>query len=156
MSIVSILDFIRAVLGFVAKFGSGHKSSIKRFYGQKLLLIVEDEHGFVKIVSRIAAEFGMIVVSIKDSEKFVETMTLHGPDIIFIDLKMPGQDGVELLHELSVMQSSSKIVIASGFDEVIIQSSVQIGKSLGLQIVGYLVKPVRVSEIRRLFQECLK
>jgi DNA-binding NarL/FixJ family response regulator len=65
-----------------------------------------------------------------------------------MDLSMPGADGVELLRFLSATKCAAKILIVSGFDPRVLETTGRLGTAMGLTICGTINKPVRVAELR--------
>jgi YesN/AraC family two-component response regulator len=66
------------------------------------------------------------------------------PDVVAIDLAMPQVDGVELLRFLASENCTVPVIIISGFDRRVLESSMRLGVALGLNMVGPLEKPVRL------------
>jgi FixJ family two-component response regulator len=68
------------------------------------------------------------------------------PDALALDLGMPQVDGVELLRFLAEEACKAPVIIISGFDRRVLESSMRLGRALGLNMVGPLEKPVRLQE----------
>ncbi len=68
------------------------------------------------------------------------------PDAVTIDLAMPQVDGIELLRFLAEEKCTAPVIIVSGFDRRVLESSMRLGNALGLNMVGPLEKPVRLQE----------
>lgn len=62
-------------------------------------------------------------------------------DAIFIDLNMPGMDGLELMHHLSEMQYRGGIVIISALGEKTINFTLEVVSSYHLRLLGSIEKP---------------
>ena len=65
------------------------------------------------------------------------------PEMVALDLGMPGMDGVELIRFLADQNYSSPVLIVSGFDRRVLESAFRLGEALGLTMVGPVEKPVR-------------
>lgn len=74
------------------------------------------------------------------------------PDAIALDLSLPGVDGVELLRFLATARCRAKILIISGFDARVLETSGRLGEARGLNIAGTLMKPVRAEHLRAAIQ----
>jgi DNA-binding response OmpR family regulator len=116
------------------------------------ILIVDDEPGVSRIIEFAAARLGLEVLAINESDQFEKATAKIKPTIIFLDIAMPGRDGVELIAHLSAANYRGKIVIMSGSDPLYIQMSSTIGKVRGLQIAGTLAKPFRASQVLELLK----
>ena len=75
------------------------------------------------------------------------------PEMVAIDLGMPGKDGVELLRFLAEEKAQQPILIISGFDRRILESAFNLGEELGLNMVGPVAKPARLDELGMLLAQ---
>jgi len=107
------------------------------------LLIVDDEPGIARLIEQAALDLGFEVRAIFDSEQFEKAVQEIDPNIVFLDIAMPGRDGLELIGHLAASNFSGKIVVMSGSDRSYIQMSTTIAKARGLQVAGTLEKPFR-------------
>ena len=123
-------------------------------------LIVDDEPAIARFVQHIAGECGYDTVVTCDPEAFMDEVVLQEPDAISLDLAMPNADGVELLRFLATAKCRAGILVISGFDERVLETAGELGKTLGLRICGTLTKPIRAAELRtaidRIGQECTR
>jgi EAL domain-containing protein (putative c-di-GMP-specific phosphodiesterase class I) len=66
----------------------------------------------------------------------------YGPDdILFLDLNMPGKDGLQVLRELSSRGQYPSIVLISGVDSRLLQAALNFGKVAGFNRISRLQKP---------------
>lgn len=116
----------------------------------KRLLIVDDEPAIAEVIESVAASRGYEVTTTGDAEAFIAAAAL-APDVIVLDLSLPDTDGVELLRLLAESKCRARILIVSGFDERVLETSGRLGAALGLDVAGTLNKPIRVAELRSAF-----
>lgn len=117
------------------------------------LLIIDDEPAVARLIGKVAAGSGYSVKITACSDEFMDEVVALDPAVIFLDLAMPGLDGIELLRYLAAVRSKAHIVILSGSDPRVIETSGRLGSKIGLRIARALAKPVRVAELRALLLE---
>lgn len=115
-------------------------------------LIIDDDPDICEFISSIAEDCGFAPAVVDDHTKFREEYLRCAPSIVVTDLQMPHIDGVEVLRLLAEGGSKAKIILLSGFDPKVIASAKKLGASLGLNVIGALQKPVRVGDLRNLFE----
>jgi YesN/AraC family two-component response regulator len=88
-----------------------------------------------------------------DDRLFREFFIEERPDIVALDLQMPGMDGVELLRFLADQNFKGPVLIVSGFDRRVLDSAFRLGEAIGLTMVGPLEKPLRLAELEMLLHQ---
>lgn len=117
--------------------------------GQRLLLC-DDEPEVGAFVRRIAVGLGYEVHVTAQAEAFSGLYRAVRPDVVILDLVMPGTDGIELLRFLAQERSRARILLMSGFDPAIRKAALLLGEAHALAMVGTVAKPVRADELRAL------
>jgi DNA-binding response OmpR family regulator len=120
---------------------------------QPRLLVVDDEPVLAGFVATAARETGYDPVLTADDQEFRTQFIANRPDMVVLDLGMPGMDGIELLRFLAEHGFKSPVLIISGFERRVLESSFRLGEALGLRMVGPLGKPVRLEELEALLVE---
>ena len=83
-----------------------------------------------------------VVADVGDGEEAVAKGLEYRPDMVFLDIRMPGLDGIEVARRLKVALPHVKIIIISAFSEF------QYAKdSVGIGVAEYLLKPVESDDI---------
>ena len=111
-------------------------------------LIVDDEPAVCRLVEKVALRCGYEVSTTTSPDAFMDEVAAREPDAIALDLSMPGADGVELMRFLATAKCRAKILIISGFDERVLETTGDLGKALGLSVCGTLFKPMRIADLR--------
>ncbi|HET6630450.1 MAG TPA: EAL domain-containing response regulator [Woeseiaceae bacterium] len=122
---------------------------------KKRLLIVDDEPAICTIITRVAEPLGFRVQSLNDSGRFLQTLKDFRPSLLILDLKMPGVDGVQLLHQVKEGQSDAQVMVVSGMDQRVLNTAEKLGRSQGLQMLGVLQKPLQRADLERRLKEAL-
>ncbi|MCC7140209.1 MAG: response regulator [Planctomycetes bacterium] len=108
-----------------------------------VVLVVDDEEDSRVILGRIAEKQGFDVVTACDGPEALTLERRHRPDLILLDIQMPGMSGLEVLSEVRAVDPHVPIVIVSGTEDESVGE-----RALGLGAVNFIRKPFDVSEIR--------
>ena len=114
---------------------------------QPRLLLIDDEPTLADFMADAASGCGFEPVVTSRDEEFRDQFTAERPDMVALDLGMPGMDGVELLRFLAEENYRSPVLIISGFDRRVLESAFRLGEALGLTMAGPLEKPVRLEAL---------
>jgi len=117
---------------------------------QPRLLVIDDEPALAEFVAQVARDCGFRPILTADDEEFREAFVDERPDMVALDLGMPGMDGVELLRFLASQSNRGPVLIISGFDRRVLESAFRLGEALGLRMAGPLEKPVRAERLEEL------
>ena len=102
----------------------------------KKILICEDDKSLLNIMTTKITEGGFEVVSVVEGSQAVAVFLKEKPDLILLDIIMPGQSGFEILEEIRVKHSSKvPVIIISNLDQ---KDDVEMGASLG--VTDYILK----------------
>lgn len=104
-------------------------------------LVVDDEEPLVKIVSTYLEREGFEVLSAGDGESAVEAARGHAPDLIVLDLMLPGIDGIEACRQIRAFSDAYIVMLTAKAEEI----DKIIGLSTGAD--DYLTKPFSPGEL---------
>lgn len=111
------------------------------------LLLVDDEPSLAQFLASAATASGFDAEVTGNDGEFRAAFLQARPEMVALDLGMPGMDGVELLRFLADQDYSKPVLIVSGFDRRVLESAFRLGEALGLAMAGPLQKPVRLDEL---------
>lgn len=105
------------------------------------LLVVDDDEGLRSLLLRYLGEQGYQVSAVEDGLAMDEFLSTHVPDLIILDLMLPGEDGLSIASRLHT-NSAVPIIILSARGE-------EIDRIVGLEIGAddYLPKPFNPREL---------
>ena len=105
--------------------------------GRNTLLVVDDEISNLQILSRILGE-DYKVITAKDGASALEKAKKHLPDLIVLDIMMPGMDGYQVLEALRSAETTDKIpvVFVTGLNSIEDER-----KGLSMNAADYISKP---------------
>ena len=116
------------------------------------LLIVDDEPLMAEYLASVAEEAGWTVDLASTAIEF-ERKVGGEPDMIALDLAMPGRDGVELIRFLSTAGYLGNLIIVSACDEAVVETSAMLAREHGLALAGYLQKPISPQDLASLLEQ---
>lgn len=119
---------------------------------KKCILVVDD---VAIILSRVtdALEKRFDVITANSGERALEYLASNKPDLILLDIRMPGQDGFELLRIIKGMEDRADIpvIVLSGLED-----KQYVVKALSLGVRDYILKPFAPSDLRERVQRVLE
>jgi diguanylate cyclase (GGDEF)-like protein len=122
----------------------------RRFDSAKLprvqaILIADDDRGVLAQLRAGLEETGYSFIEASDGNQVLTAMRTHHPDLLILDVEMPGMGGVEVCRIVKANQGTSGF----GFVPVILMTSRRTGKVEGLELGAddYLIKPFDMLEV---------
>lgn len=112
------------------------------------LLVADDEIEIVEIVKAVAEGLGFEVTCVEEGSTVVGLVDRMKPDVIALDLRMPGSDGVEIIRELGKNRCKSGFLLMSGMDQRTLTSVQSLGNESNLNIGSTLTKPMSIDAIQ--------
>src|SRR5450759_1221070 len=106
-----------------------------------LILVVDDEPAMVGAVSALVGRAGHRVVTAYDGNSALRRFSEERPDLVLLDLAMPGLDGVEVCRTIRRMSQTPIIVLTGEADE---RAKVE---ALDMGADDYVVKPFGKQEL---------
>jgi len=108
------------------------------------ILVVDDLPANLEAAARFLAHHGYRVVVAQDGEDAIERATLVRPDLILLDVMMPGLDGFETCRRLKTVEAARQIPVI--FMTALAETTDKLtGFSVGA--VDYVTKPLDVAEV---------
>lgn len=108
--------------------------------GNKVLLVDDDEK-LRKLVAEYLEGYGFQVTALPDSRSVLSTIRNESPDIVILDIMLPGKDGLEVLKEIRSEFSVAVIMLTAKGDD----ADRIVGLELGAD--DYLPKPFNPREL---------
>lgn len=142
----SIAGKVAGVCSVATKVGAGfHQVDIYRrqdFTMPSKILLVDDEREFIQTLSERLLMRDMGSAIAYDGESALEVAREDEPDVMILDLKMPGIDGIEVLRRVKSSQPEIEVIILTGHG-----SDADKAVCMQLGAFAYLQKPVDVEEL---------
>lgn len=108
------------------------------------ILIVDDEKPARDRLRQLLDDFGGhdVVGEAANGEEAIAQAAGTEPDVVLLDIRMPGVDGIETAHHLNAMESPPAVVFTTAYDEYAIDA-------FDARAIGYVLKPVRRERLER-------
>jgi DNA-binding response OmpR family regulator len=106
------------------------------------ILVVDDEPAIVTVVQDRLTREGFVVRAVASGEEALADVERNPPDLVVLDVMLPGIDGFEVLRRLRTAGTNVPVVVLTAKDE-------DIDKIVGLELGAddYLVKPFNPREL---------
>ncbi|WP_160720572.1 response regulator transcription factor [Bacillus sp. USDA818B3_A] len=117
-------------------------------------VIFDDEYVFLQGLQMMIdwSKYGIeLVGTATDGHAAIDIVETHSPDIVFTDIHMPGQDGLQVVEKILEVAPEVICVVFSGFNEF-----EYVKKALKLGVADYLEKPISIQMIDESIQRILK
>ena len=111
-------------------------------------LIIDDERLARKELRSLLNRFHEIEIidECSNAEEAKVAIELHRPDLIFLDIQMPGKNGFELLNDL---ERAPKVIFVTAYDEYAI-------KAFEVNALDYLLKPVNPDRLEEAINKLMR
>jgi len=106
------------------------------------LLLVDDEEVFLSMMKARLVARGIAAWTASNGPAAIELLAAHAIDVVVLDVKMPGMDGIDVLKHIRRHHPQVEVILLSGHASV--ESAVE---GLKLGACDYLVKPCNLSEL---------
>ncbi len=115
------------------------------------VLIVDDEKPARDRLRQLIADFGSheVVAEAANGEQALSMAATHDPDVVLLDIRMPGVDGIETAHHLNAMETPPAVVFTTAYDEYAIDA-------IEARAIGYVLKPVRRERLEKALEQAAR
>jgi DNA-binding response OmpR family regulator len=118
---------------------------------QLKVLLVDDEQEFVTTLAERLELRGMHVKIATDGEMALGLVETDPPQVVVLDVMMPGLSGMEVLERIKAVESSIQVILLTG------HGGTKDGiKGMQLGAFDYLIKPVDIDELIEKLNEAAK
>ena len=83
----------------------------------KKILLVDDEPSIQIVYREEFEDEGYEVLSALNGEEGLEIFQAEKPDIVILDIHMPGMNGIEVLRQMKQQRSDIPVILSSAFQE---------------------------------------
>jgi DNA-binding NtrC family response regulator len=106
------------------------------------VLLVDDESIFTKNMSKLLKTRGYTVAAVNSGDAAIRELEQNPADVIVLDLKMPGMDGLSTLREIMKLGLFTETLVLTGHGSI--DSALE---AMKLGAYDYLTKPCEIDEL---------
>ncbi len=115
------------------------------------ILVIDDEPDIGWLFSKILSEEGYKVLTSLNGEEGISKIKKEKPDLVFLDLKLPGMDGMEILKEIRTFDKDLLVIVLTAYETV--KTAVE---AMKLGAYDYLSKPVKIDRIKTTIKNAIR
>ena len=104
-----------------------------------LILVVDDNEGGLLLASAVLQREGFRVDSAGSADEVLERLSARVPDLILMDVQLPGQDGLSLTRQLKADPATAPIPIVALTAHAMATDREQ---AMAAGCIGYISKPI--------------
>lgn len=106
------------------------------------ILIVDDEQLARERLVRMVEKLDFVdgILQAENADRAMQLIASEDPDLVLLDIRMPGKDGLTLAHEVSRLDDPPAIVFCTAYDNHAVDA-------FGTAAIGYLLKPVKSEQL---------
>jgi two-component system, response regulator, stage 0 sporulation protein F len=107
------------------------------------ILIVDDQFGIRILLNEVFQKEGYNTYQAANGLQALDILKKHDPDLVLLDMKIPGMDGIEILKRMKVIDKEIRVIIMTAYGEL---DMIQEAKELGA--IMHFAKPFDIDDIR--------
>lgn len=110
----------------------------------KKILIVDDQFGIRVLLQEVLQREGYEVFQANNGPTALEVVEQENPDLILLDMKIPGMDGLEILRVIRKREIDTKVIMMTAYGELnLIREAMEMGA------LAHFTKPFDIDELRQ-------
>lgn len=106
------------------------------------MLLVDDELDFLDLMRKRLQKRNVDVMAVPSGEEGVRAVQEHDFDVVVLDVRMPGMNGLEVLREIKRIAPELEVIILTGHANL-----EYVDEGLALGAFDYLIKPVAFNDL---------
>lgn len=115
------------------------------------VLLVDDEIEFLDTLVKRLTKRKLVVTGVRSAEEALEALQRAPVDVVVLDVKMPGMDGIEVLRRIKNDYPLVEVIMLTG------HASVEVAiEGMELGAFDYLMKPMDIDELLYKLQDAYK
>ncbi|MBA4494024.1 response regulator [Paenactinomyces guangxiensis] len=109
----------------------------------KKVLVVDDQYGIRLLLKEVFSGDHIDIFQAANGKQALEIIRKEKPDLILLDMKMPGMDGLEILRRLRKIDPGTKVIMMTAYGELDM-----VAEASRLGALSHFTKPFDIEELR--------
>jgi len=107
------------------------------------VLIVDDQYGIRVLLFEVFGKEGYQTFQAANGKQALDIVVNESPDLVILDMKIPGMDGLEILKEIKKIAPDTKVIMMTAYGELdMIKEATELGA------LTHFTKPFDIDELR--------
>ena len=119
--------------------------------GKGTILVVDDEPEIGWAFAKVLGEEGLQILTAKNGKEALAKVEREQPDVVFLDVKLPGMDGLSILRKIREKRHAQLVIMLTGHEDV--KTAVE---AMRLGAYDYLIKPLPNERLKIIVQHALE
>ncbi len=110
---------------------------------KKKVLIVDDQNGIRVLLMEVFSSEGYATFQASNGKLALDIVRKESPDLVLLDMKIPGMDGLEILKHIKDIDTNIKVIMMTAYGELdVIKEATELGA------ITHFTKPFDIDEMR--------
>ncbi|BCJ87643.1 response regulator [Effusibacillus dendaii] len=110
----------------------------------KKILIVDDQYGIRMLLNEVLEKEGYEVHQAPNGQTALQIVKDYKPDLVLLDMKIPGMDGLEILRHIRKTEAELKVIMMTAYGELDL-----IKEAMALGALTHFTKPFDIDELKK-------
>lgn len=122
---------------------------------QRRALVYDDDEIYAEECAEALGRYGYVAETRAGRTDFLRLVSILSPELLILDLHMPGHDGVEALRALRDYEHKKdlSVVLVSAANRVMLDTAANLVTAYGVKLIGAFQKPLRIAELAALLDD---
>lgn len=114
------------------------------------ILVVDDQYGIRVLLCEILQKDGYKMFEAANGVKALQIVEEEQPDLVLLDMKIPGMDGLEILRRIKEKHAHVHVIMMTAYGELNL-----INEAMNLGAITHFAKPFDIDDIREVIKKSI-
>ncbi|MDI3256654.1 MAG: response regulator [Kyrpidia sp.] len=114
------------------------------------ILVVDDQFGIRALLKELLEQDGYTIYQAANGPGAIQVVQDQRPDLIILDMKIPGMDGLEILRHIRAIDRDVKVIMMTAYGELdLLREADELG------VMAHFTKPFDIEVLRQVIRDYL-